>query len=213
MKIHKILIVCTLFFCQSIQAQTPSVSKYDNRDAFNPLFNFMPGTAFRSGTGAPGPMYWQNRADYKINIKLDETANTLTGDVEITYKNNSPDKLPFLWLQLDQNQFNDNSRGGKTTPISGGRFGNTGFDGGYVVQFVSVDKEIKTGKKATTRSVYAEHLTDDTRMQIRLSEPMVSGEEVKIKMGRNYGVNFFHLPLSFISFQISYKIDVAKEWR
>jgi hypothetical protein len=188
MKIRKILIAGILAFCQSVQAQTPTVSKYDHRDAFNPLFNFMPGTAYRSGTGAPGPMYWQNRADYKINIKLDEAANTLSGDVEITYKNNSPDKLPFLWLQLDQNQFNDNSRGGKTTAIGGGRFGNTGFDGGYNVQFVSVDKETKIGKKTTNRSVYAEHLTDDTRMQIRLSEPLATGEEVKIKITYSFKI-------------------------
>ncbi len=188
MKIHKILIVCVLAFCQNIQAQTPSVSKYDNRDAFNPLFNFMPGTAYRSGSGAPGPMYWQNKADYKINIKLDEAANTLSGDVEITYKNNSPDKLPFLWLQLDQNQFNDNSRGGKTTPITGGRFGNTGFDGGFAIQFVSVDKTIISGKKKSIHSVYTEHLTDDTRMQIRLSEPIATGEEVKIKITYSFKI-------------------------
>lgn len=188
MKIYKILIICALIICQHTQAQTPSVSKYDNRDAFNPLFNFMPGTAYRSGSGAPGPSYWQNRANYKINIKLDENANTLSGDVEISYKNNSPDKLPFLWLQLDQNQFNDHSRGGKTTPIAGGRFGNTGFDGGYNVQFVSVDKTTTIGKKTTTRSVYAEHLTDDTRMQIRLSEPMNTGEEVKIKISYSFKI-------------------------
>ena len=188
MQIRKILIAGFLGFSQILQAQTPAVSKYDNRDAFNPLFNFMPGTAFRSGTGAPGPMYWQNKADYKINATLDETANTLTGDVEITYKNNSPDKLPFVWLQLDQNQFNDNSRGGKTTAVAGGRFGNTGFDGGYTIQFVSAEKKISTGKKSSTRSVYAEHLVDDTRMQIRLSEPMTTGEEIKIKISYSFKV-------------------------
>lgn len=188
MKISKLVLLCALAFGQQVEAQTPTPSKYDHRDAFNPLFNFMPGTAYRSGTGAPGPMYWQNKADYKINIKLDEAANTLSGDVEITYKNNSPDKLPFLWLQLDQNQFNNESRGGKTTTIAGGRFGNTGFDGGYAVQFVSVDKNTQTGKKITTRSVYAEHLTDDTRMQIRLSEPMLPNEEVKIKITYSFKI-------------------------
>ncbi len=188
MKINKILLVCALAIFQQVDAQTSTTSKYDHRDAFNPLFNFMPGTAYRSGTGAPGPMYWQNKADYKINIKLDEEANSLSGDVEITYKNNSPDKLPFLWLQLDQNQFNNESRGGKTTTIAGGRFGNTGFDGGYTVQFVSVEKTSQTGKKVTTRSVYAEHLTDDTRMQIRLSEPMLTNEEVKIKISYSFKV-------------------------
>jgi hypothetical protein len=188
MKISKLSLFCALAVGTQIYAQMPTTSKYDHRDAFNPLFNFMPGTAYRSGTGAPGPMYWQNKADYKINIKLDEETNSLTGDVEITYKNNSPDKLPFLWLQLDQNQFNNESRGGKTTSIAGGRFGNAGFDGGYTVQFVSVDKNTQTGKKNTTRSIYAEHLIDDTRMQIRLAEPISPNEEVKIKISYSFKI-------------------------
>ncbi len=188
MKISKLVLLCIVAIGQQVEAQTLTSSKYDHRDAFNPLFNFIPGTAYRSGTGAPGPMYWQNKADYKINIKLDEVANRLSGDVEIAYKNNSPDKLPFLWLQLDQNQFNSESRGGKTTTIAGGRYGNTGFEGGYIVQFVSVDKNTQTGKKITTRSVYTEHLTDDTRMQIRLSEPILPNEEVKIKITYSFKI-------------------------
>jgi hypothetical protein len=188
MKISKLFLFCALAIVKQVYAQMPTTSKFDHRDAFNPLYNFMPGTAYRSGTGAPGPMYWQNKADYKINIKLDEETNSLTGDVEITYKNNSPDKLPFLWLQLDQNQFNNESRGGKTTSIAGGRFGNAGFDGGYTVQFVSVDKNIQTGKKNTTRSIYAEHLIDDTRMQIRLAESISPNEEVKIKISYSFKI-------------------------
>ncbi len=167
---------------QVASAQTSSNTKYDHREAFNPLFNFQPGTPYRSASGAPGPMYWQNKADYKINVKLDETNNTISGEVEITYRNNSQDKLPFLWLQLDQNQFTNNSRGGKTTTIAGGRFGNTGFEGGYNIQFVSVEKNALVGKKNTSRSIYAEHLIDDTRLQIRLSEPMQANEVVKIKI-------------------------------
>lgn len=188
MKINNLFLYCALAIGQQVNAQIPTISKYDHRDAFNPLFNFMPGTAYRSGTGAPGPLYWQNKADYKVNIKLDEEANVLAGDVEITYKNNSPDKLPFLWLQLDQNQFNNESRGGKTTTIAGGRFGNAGFDGGYTIQFVSVDKNTQTGKKNSIRSIYAEHLINDTRMQIRLAEPILPNEEIKIKISYSFKI-------------------------
>lgn len=173
---------------QVASAQTSSNTKYDHREAFNPLFNFQPGTPYRSASGAPGPMYWQNKADYKINVKLDETNNTIGGEVEITYRNNSQDKLPFLWLQLDQNQFTNNSRGGKTTTIAGGRFGNTGFEGGYNIQFVSVEKNALVGKKNTSRSIYAEHLIDDTRLQIRLSEPMQANEVVKIKITYSFKI-------------------------
>ena len=87
---------------------TPSVgSKYDPLALFHPLFNMQPGNDYRTGSGAPGPRYWQNRADYQINVRLDDQQNTVTGDVTITYKNNSPESLPFFLLQLDQNSITD----------------------------------------------------------------------------------------------------------
>jgi hypothetical protein len=135
-------------------------SKYSAHELFHPLWNYGPISPMRSAAGVPGPGYWQNSADYKIAVSLDDVANKITGDVEITYKNNSPDKLPFLWLQLDQNSFNTQSRGGKTTPISGGRFGNLAFEGGYKIESVTID-----GKPAN-------FIVEDTRMQIRLASPL-----------------------------------------
>jgi hypothetical protein len=135
-------------------------NKYSAHELFHPLWNYGPVSSARSAAGVPGPGYWQNSADYKIAVSLDDVANKITGDVEITYKNNSPDKLPFLWLQLDQNSFNTQSRGGKTTPISGGRFGNLAFDGGYKIESVTID-----GKPAN-------FIVEDTRMQIRLAAPL-----------------------------------------
>jgi hypothetical protein len=58
--------------------------------------------------------------------------------VQITYKNNSPEPLPFLWLQLDQNIYKADSRGEETTPVGGGRYANKGYEGGYVIQSVSI---------------------------------------------------------------------------
>jgi hypothetical protein len=135
-------------------------SKYSAYELFHPLWNYGPVSPARSAAGVPGPGYWQNSADYKIAVSLDDVANKITGDVEITYKNNSPDKLPFLWLQLDQNSFNTQSRGGKTTPINGGRFGNLAFEGGYKIESVTID-----GKPAN-------FIVEDTRMQIRLASPL-----------------------------------------
>ena len=63
----------------------------------------------RSASGAPGPDYWQQRADYVIDVTLDEDLKTITGSETITYTNNSPDTLPYLWLQLDQNRFRTDS--------------------------------------------------------------------------------------------------------
>src|SRR5437762_9634343 len=88
---------------------------YDPKEAFNPQFYPYPGNDFRSASGEPGPKYWQNRADYKINSTLDTDKHSVSGNVELSYTNNSPDNLKFLWLQLDQNIYKQDSRASSTT--------------------------------------------------------------------------------------------------
>lgn len=148
---------------------------YDQHDLFHPLFNYSYGNQYRSASGKPGPLYWQNRADYTVNVSLDTAGHAITGDVTISYTNNSPDQLEFLWLQLDQNQFDIDSRATAATPVGGGRFGNTGFDGGYEIRSVTVEQK---GRKSE-----ADYLIADTRMQIRLKEPLeAKGGEVSISV-------------------------------
>ena len=65
--------------------------------------------AFRSASGAPGPQYWQQRADYTIAATLDTAARTVSGTVTVRYTNNSPDTLHFVWMQLDQNLYKSGS--------------------------------------------------------------------------------------------------------
>jgi hypothetical protein len=98
-------LIALLLFHLSAFAQTPANSVYDQHVLFNPLFYPVNGNEYRSAGGAPGPKYWQNRADYMINCTLDTVQHTVTGSVTIGYTNNSPDDLPFLWLQVDQNIF------------------------------------------------------------------------------------------------------------
>ena len=73
-------------------------SKFDQHELFDPTFMSEPGTMYRSGSGMPGPYYWQNSADYKIDVKLDPEENLISGKVIISYTNNSPDNLKILWL-------------------------------------------------------------------------------------------------------------------
>lgn len=163
-------------------SQEAEKTKYDAHVLFHPLFNFQPGNEFRSGSGAPGPKYWQNRADYKINVSLNEKDGIVSGDVEISYKNNSPEDQEFLWLQLDQNAFSDKSRGGKTTVVSGGRFGNMGFEGGDAITSVSIQR----GKD---KAIDAPYIVNDTRMQIRLASPLKgNGDVIKIKIAYSFKV-------------------------
>ncbi len=159
-----------------------SASKYDHRDLFYPLFNYQPANETRTGSGAPGPRYWQNRADYQITVALNETANTLSGEAEINYTNNSPEPLPFVWLQLDQNAFTTTSRSARTTPISGGRYGNITFEGGYTITSVTVQQ----GKNKATE---ADFVITDSRLQIRLTDPVKpNGDGLKIKINYTFKI-------------------------
>ncbi|MEM6748773.1 MAG: aminopeptidase, partial [Pseudomonadota bacterium] len=78
--------------------------------AFEQLDDVLPTpNVYRAATGEPGPEYWQQQADYDISVELDEKAKRIKGSEVITYTNNSPHELRFLWLQLDQNRFADGS--------------------------------------------------------------------------------------------------------
>src|SRR4028119_1938376 len=91
----------------SAQMNNPG-SNHGNR--FEEL-NYLLGTPneYRTASGAPGPKYWQQRADYDISVELDEPNNVLKGSETITYFNNSPNPLSYIWLQLDENFHNPSS--------------------------------------------------------------------------------------------------------
>lgn len=164
-----VLAVVACFVYVGLWAQ----SVYDHKEAFHPQFYPYPGNDYRSASGEPGPKYWQNRADYKINASLDTGTHRITGDVEITYTNNSPDNLRFLWLQLDQNIYKKDSRGSATTTEAGGRWANAKFTDGYSIKSVAIESN---GKKITPQ-----YNISDTRMQIWLQEAVKSsGGKTKI---------------------------------
>jgi hypothetical protein len=155
--------------------------KYDQHKVWDPAFLNQPGTAYRSGSGAPGPDYWQNEASYKISVKLDTKENTVSGSDEIMYTNNSPNNLNYLWLQLDQNLFKPTSRGDKATPVGGDRFSIRGFNGGYSIESVKIQMHGKTMK--------ADYLISDTRMQIILPQPLKpKGSNIKIMITYSFRI-------------------------
>src|ERR1700761_5160212 len=86
----------------TLPVQNPPTN-FDQHEAFNPLFYPSYGDDVRAADGTPGPKYWQNRADYVIDASLDDSLQSITGTVTITYTNNSPQNLQFVWLFLDQN--------------------------------------------------------------------------------------------------------------
>ncbi|MBE9599186.1 M1 family metallopeptidase [Pedobacter sp. MC2016-24] len=164
------------------QDRSQQSAGYDPHAAFAPLFYTHNGNEYRSANGSPGPKYWQNRADYSITADLDETKHIVSGTVTITYKNNSPDKLHYLWLQLDQNLFAYGSRGNAVIE-SGSRYGARGekVEGGYQVSGISVSQKLKPVKFSS--------LIEDTRMQIRLDQPMgAGGDVITLKMNFSFVV-------------------------
>jgi Peptidase family M1 domain len=111
------LIACGFLLAQNIQNN--SNSNHGNK--FEQLGSILPTpNEYRSASGAPGPKYWQQRCDYDIKCELDEKNLKLTGSEMITYFNNSPDQLTYLWLQLDENEHsssdNANYQDGSTLP-------------------------------------------------------------------------------------------------
>ncbi len=175
----KLFVAAVSFIAFSASAQT---STYDQHEAFAPLFYPAYGDEVRAADGTPGPRYWQNRADYNINATLDDSLNAVTGNVTISYTNNSPQALQFVWLQLDQNIYSLQSRGVAWTPISGGRWANRNqFDGGYKIKSVSVVQ----GGKTTA----ANYLISDTRMQIKLADAIkAAGGAIQFKIEYSFVV-------------------------
>ena len=154
-------------------AQTPESfeTRYDPHALFSPLLYSSGNTATRAGNGEPTVAYWQNKADYNINVSLNEHSHEIAGKVIITYKNNSPHSLPFLWLQLDQNLFNKDSRGQARMPLDiRSRYGDSksNFNGGYTISSVKINNK------------ESEYLVTDTRMQLRLANALKPGGDVVI---------------------------------
>ena len=120
--------------------ETDNQSTYDYVKAFETAFYNDGSTATRSASGKPGHKYWQNRADYIIDVELDTLSDIIMGKEIIRYTNNSPDDLDFLWLQMDQNLFMEDSRGGAIIPLRGSRNGSKGqvLDGGFKISAVQV---------------------------------------------------------------------------
>ena len=181
MKLVKASVVALLALVGNAQvsvAQTatpPPASKYDQHKVFNPLFYTTNGNEYRTAGGEPGVKYWQNRADYKLAVTLDTAEHRVSGNVDITYTNNSPDKLPFVWLQLDQNIYREDSRSQATSVVAGGRFANKAFTQGDEIKSVTVTQNGKAEK--------ANFIINDTRLQIRLKDTLkANGSKLSIKI-------------------------------
>ncbi|HKK43449.1 MAG TPA: M1 family metallopeptidase, partial [Bacteroidales bacterium] len=160
------IILFTVLPIKQLRAQKES--NYDQFSLFNSDRLISSESPFRSASGIPGDNYWQNRADYNIAVILDTAAQTISGSETITYTNNSPDNLDYLWLELGQNAFKEGSRGSFAQKIP------TSTDG-FSIKSVKITEGNNTSE--------AKYIVSDTRMQIRLNQPLKShGGQIQIEI-------------------------------
>ena len=155
----------------ALPAQQPPVTikpGVADTSPFRPLVLPAPD-GYRSGAGAPGPLYWQQRADYTIRTTLDTGALTVRGEETIRYTNNSPDTLRYVWVQLDQNIDSPDSR----FAALGTGFGPTpepGYVGGYTLERVGVLRAARPGARPVSTPL--PYRTNATTMRVDLDRPL-----------------------------------------
>ena len=166
--------------------------KYGQEDKFRQLEEILPTpNSYRSASGEPGPDYWQQRVDYTIDVRLDETDNSIHGSETIRYRNQSPHTLRYLWVQLDPNIFAPDSDANRT------RSGRIGF--GNRASMAELDSILERTQRFDGRCMI-ESVTDslgkgldtftvDTMMRIDLPEPLLSGQEFSLKIQWSYLIN------------------------
>ena len=189
-KISLLLLLPALIFAQekTTTVAPKQTGKYDT-NKFSQMYDLLATpNMFRNAAGAPGPAYYQQQADYKIDIELDDKNSKLMGSETITYFNNSPDNLEYLWVQLDQNQsakdsespLAESERITQTFPASGfsEKFLKKDLDRGFNIEYV---KDAK-GNPMT-------YNINHTMMRIDLAAPMKPGTSISFSVKWWYNIN------------------------
>ena len=175
------------------EAPTTKIPSEKNTDKFKQMYDLLATpNMYRTASGAPGPEYYQQQADYKIDIELDDKNTKLYGSETITYHNNAKESLDYLWVQLDQNQQSRTSKtplieSNKTDPamsVQGfsRKYLEEDFDGGFNIEYV---------KDATGKPM--QYTINQTMMRIELANPMKYGEKISFSIKWWYNVNNYIL--------------------
>ena len=180
-----LLLSCSFLFAQNVQNNPGS----NHANKFEQLGTMLPTpNEYRTASGAPGPKYWQQRVDYDIKCELDEVNYKLKGSETITYFNNSPDVLTYLWLQLDENQHstvnNANYQNITQMPVQTtdrilDRFEERRTDNGYGFKITKLTDA--TGKSLV-------YLINKTMMRVELPTPLKPGQKFVFNVDWNYKI-------------------------
>lgn len=179
-----------VLLCGTMQAQNIRNNPQSNHgNKFEQLGIILPdANGFRTASGAPGHQYWQQRADYKINAKLDEQNRILYGEETVTYYNNSPEPLAYLWLQLDENQHDPDGEnqtfdpGTVESPVT-----NTGLDGLFTrdkKRALGLGCKIEWVKDGSNKDLV--YTINQTMMRIDLPGPLAPKQKFVFKVKWHY---------------------------
>ncbi len=164
-------------------------SKSNPSDKFRQLEEILPTpNEYRTASGAPGHKYWQQRADYVIDVELDDVNQRIIGKETITYQNLSPDSLTYLWLQIDQNLFAKDSDTQKTQTAPS-------FDKGVPLsqleQVVArqYDGKVNITNVSDSKNAPLKYTIVNTMMRIDLPTPLASGQNFVFNVSWNYAIN------------------------
>jgi hypothetical protein len=181
----------------TIQAQEsqPSVKQKGHEDIskFKQMYDLLATpNMFRTASGAPGPEYYQQQADYKMDVELDDKNAKLSGTETITYTNNAKESLDYLWIQLDQNQSarisktplvqSDKIDPGTSIPAFSNTYLEEKFDGGFKIEYV---KDIKGNPISYT--------INETMMRINLPQPLAHGQKMVLNIKWWYNINNYKI--------------------
>ncbi len=183
-----IFLISVGIFAQN-QDQTQAKTGHTNTNKFKQLYDeFSTPNMYRSASGAPGSAYYQQEADYKMDIVLDDKNTKISGFETITYTNNSPDDLDYLWVQLDQNKRAKNSKSpliesdGVKSVQSISKFSKEylkdSFDGGFNIQEV-----------VETSGASLPYVINSTMMRVDLPKTLKHGEKFSFSIKWWYNIN------------------------
>ncbi len=174
-----------LSVCLSIPAASDAIkqTKGHFKDKFRQLEEHLPTpNVYRTGSGAPGHGYWQQQVDYDIKVRLDEKERQVHGTGTITYTNNSPDTLRYLWLQLDQNRFSKHSDAYAT--IERGKKASQRMSYN-ALRFIDLTRGTDWGHKintVTSKGKGLSYTVNDTMMRVDLPSPLKPGATFSFNM-------------------------------
>jgi hypothetical protein len=173
---------------QQPQQQQQNTVQFDrtgvaDTSIFAPLV-FPTPSATRTASGAPGAHYWQNRADYDLKATLDTATKTVSGEMVFRYTNNSPDTLPYIWMQLEQNAFRKNSLSSEIY-AQGSRWNPGQFVGGDNLTRI---EQVLSSAGGTRKRVPLTIREGETTMKVPLAEPLAPGRTATLEMAWNFVV-------------------------